>query len=337
MSEVQHAWLLKKFGQTKKAGHRYQYDISKYYPYDNNCPNHKNIHAGDIAILYEGKSLIGIAKIINIKQSEGEKERLRCPKCNCPTIKERENKKPPYKCDKCRYEFDGVSQLESCTLFTANFGDSFIDASNANIEFSLLRQSCPRFNVQLAINEINFAIIQNILQKELPRISRLSVSSEPSRIDKVDVQEENTDTEFDSYELNIKDYRKTVLRQIRERCGQEEFRQNLKYRYRNRCMVTGCQVIEAIEAAHIYPYRGLNDNNPENGLLLRADIHTLFDLDLMGIEPESLTIKFHPKVLSKKWYENFEGKKLKLLSPNQQPSQAALQYRWKCFQQSLQN
>ena len=32
------------------------------------------------------------------------------------------------------------------------------------------------------------------------------------------------------------------------------------------------------------PYRGTKDNHPDNGLLLRADIHTLFDLDMIGID-----------------------------------------------------
>jgi HNH endonuclease len=35
--------------------------------------------------------------------------------------------------------------------------------------------------------------------------------------------------------------------------------------------------LDILEAAHISPYRGEEDNHPENGLLLRADLHTLFD------------------------------------------------------------
>ncbi len=56
-------------------------------------------------------------------------------------------------------------------------------------------------------------------------------------------------------------------------------------RYEHRCVVTGCTVIAVLEAAHIRPYRRPEDNDVKNGLLLRADIHTLFDLNLLGIEP----------------------------------------------------
>ena len=60
---------------------------------------------------------------------------------------------------------------------------------------------------------------------------------------------------------------------------------------RYRCMVSGCQLVDLLEAAHIRPYRGENDNHPSNGLLLRADLHTLFDLDLLGIDPETLLVR----------------------------------------------
>lgn len=84
------------------------------------------------------------------------------------------------------------------------------------------------------------------------------------------------------------DWREVVERQIRERRGQQHFRDILRERYGDRCLVTGCEVLAVLEAAHIKPYQGEADNHPENGLLLRSDIHTLFDLDLIGIEPERL-------------------------------------------------
>ena len=77
-----------------------------------------------------------------------------------------------------------------------------------------------------------------------------------------------------------------VERQIRERRRQERFRDLLRARHGNRCLVTGCAVLAVLEAAHIKPYRGEDDNHPENALLLRSDVHTLFDLDLLGIEPD---------------------------------------------------
>jgi putative restriction endonuclease len=64
-----------------------------------------------------------------------------------------------------------------------------------------------------------------------------------------------------------------------------------------------------LEAAYIRPYRGEPDNHSDNDLLLRADIHTLFDLDLVGIEPQSITVHFHPAVKEGE-YKDLEGRVL---------------------------
>lgn len=129
------------------------------------------------------------------------------------------------------------------------------------------------------------------------------------------------------------DRRTRVVRQIAARRGQAEFRNALRRRYGNICLVSGCEVIDAIEAAHIVPYRGVEDNNPENGLLLRADFHTLFDLDLVGIDPGSLVVRLHDKLQDH--YGDYEGKRLLCPEPKR-PSRSALEARYECFRQRLQ-
>ena len=77
-----------------------------------------------------------------------------------------------------------------------------------------------------------------------------------------------------------------VLRAILTRRGQPEFRAALMRSYKGRCCVTGCNVEAVLEAAHIVGHaKGVN-YNVTNGMLLRADIHTLFDLGLMTIDRE---------------------------------------------------
>lgn len=122
------------------------------------------------------------------------------------------------------------------------------------------------------------------------------------------------------------------MRQIRERRGQRQFRDALLARYGKQCLVTGCEILAVLEAAHISPYRGENDNHPENGLLLRSDVHTLFDLDLIGIEPNHLLVVLHPKVASE--YGRFADVSLACVS-EQRPSREALRLRYDQFQQRL--
>ncbi len=129
------------------------------------------------------------------------------------------------------------------------------------------------------------------------------------------------------------DTRERVDRSIKIRRGQQAFRTDLRNRYGDICMISGCTLLDLLEAAHIKPYRGKNDNDEKNGLLLRADLHTLFDLNLIGIEPDTLTINIHPRARSA-GYDQFGGEKLRCPA-GKRPSKKALMDRWERFNERL--
>lgn len=93
------------------------------------------------------------------------------------------------------------------------------------------------------------------------------------------------------------DGRKRIARQIAVRRGQPKFRKEL-IAYFGECVITGCKDIAALEAAHIIPYNGDETNAIYNGLLLRSDIHTLFDLSLVKINPSSMAVEWAPTIKS---------------------------------------
>lgn len=84
---------------------------------------------------------------------------------------------------------------------------------------------------------------------------------------------------------NEPDARDKIDSSIARRRGQPEFRSKLLEAYGKRCAITGCDAVEALEAAHIRQYKEADLNDVTNRLLLRADIHTLFDRHLIGIDP----------------------------------------------------
>lgn len=130
---------------------------------------------------------------------------------------------------------------------------------------------------------------------------------------------------------SLKDERAKTLREIVERRGQPAFRNKLIAAYGGRCAVTGCDAVAALEAAHIVPYTGPQSNHVTNGLLLRADIHTLFDLDLIGINPESLTIWLAPAIKGTV-YATMQGQELLLpTKAANAPNHEVLVERWKRF------
>ena len=121
---------------------------------------------------------------------------------------------------------------------------------------------------------------------------------------------------------NVEDARKKTMAAIVRRQGQPAFRQALLTAYRECCAMTGCDIVEVLEAAHIVPYQGPHTNHVSNGLLLRGDLHTLFDLGLIAIEPATNLIVVAP-MLQGSVYGALHGQPLRAPStaasrPNEQ-------------------
>jgi len=72
-------------------------------------------------------------------------------------------------------------------------------------------------------------------------------------------------------------------RLTKQRIGQQAFKGLVLTSYDRRCAVTGNHIQPTLEAAHIQPVSRDGRNLVSNGLLLRSDVHTLFDLGYLGI------------------------------------------------------
>jgi hypothetical protein len=84
--------------------------------------------------------------------------------------------------------------------------------------------------------------------------------------------------------------RQAVVESIIKRRGQPGLRHALLAAYEGRCAITGCNAPDALEAAYIVPFHGRETHQPGNGLLLRADLHTLFDLGKIAIDTRTMTV-----------------------------------------------
>src|SRR5699024_10404677 len=73
---------------------------------------------------------------------------------------------------------------------------------------------------------------------------------------------------------------------VQPRIGQGAFRVIVTDAYHRRCAITGEKTMPVLDAAHIKPYSQNGPNLTNNGLLLRRDIHTLFDRGYITINEE---------------------------------------------------
>ena len=74
---------------------------------------------------------------------------------------------------------------------------------------------------------------------------------------------------------------------VRPRLGQGGFRILVTDTYNRRCAITGERTLPALEAAHIRPYGEGGEHDARNGLLLRRDIHSLFDAGYVTMIPDA--------------------------------------------------
>ncbi len=115
------------------------------------------------------------------------------------------------------------------------------------------------------------------------------------------------------------------------RLGQGTFRLGVLDAYERRCSVTGERIVPVLEAAHIRPYAAQGPHLVSNGLLLRSDIHRLFDLGYVTVTPKHefrvssrLEYEFHN---GRDYYE-LEGRPLIVLPKSRQERPASEYLEW---------
>ena len=116
----------------------------------------------------------------------------------------------------------------------------------------------------------------------------------------------------------------------RTRQGQGIFRKGLLVLYESKCALSGYTPNAVIDAAHIVPYAEGQDHDLGNGLLLRADLHNLFDDGLLRIEPKKLVVELS-KELSTSPYAEMNGAALRPRVDGTFPSLDALNQHYRSF------
>lgn len=69
------------------------------------------------------------------------------------------------------------------------------------------------------------------------------------------------------------------------RLGQRSFQAVVLDAYHRRCAISGTHIPPVLQAAHIRPVTAGGEHRLDNGLLLRSDVHTLFDRGYVGVDP----------------------------------------------------
>jgi putative restriction endonuclease len=308
----------------------YDDEVEQVYRYDSNVANHLRLAAGHFVLLRRDDEVVGAAVVTRVDSKAAKKAINVCPKCGSSGIKARRNALPRFRCFACKEQFaEPKRRFSEVTAFEAWYG-GFIRPS-APLSVDLFRGCWLQFNDQFSIKAMSAQGLDGVLRRHWPEAAELlRLSAAAGGIAPGDSDDEPPPDP--GYAPSPADQREKVMRQIRARRGQRKFREALLRAFGRRCVFSGCALVDLLEAAHILPYRGDADHHASNGLLLRADLHTLFDLNLIAIDPAGFELRLGA-ALAGFGYDDLEGKRLDPLAMRK-VSKVALKKRWAAFEAS---
>ena len=290
-------WLmLAKGDERQHGGNRGYSDIfDSTYVWDTTVPNYGRPQTGDLIAIWDGDILLGASVIERISETDAEKPRLHCPACNSTKIKKRKTLVPDYRChvQKCRAEFnerDLIEKLVRVKRYEAYYPAAWQEFAGV-VARGRLAGTCLAPKSQHSIRELDLdsflSLLSSAERSQLRRFGSLINSSEP--------EPEGGH----------------VQRLVRARVGQANFRARLLSRFGSCCAISGICPPESLEAAHLYSYANVGAHHDGGGLLLRRDIHRLFDLGLIAVDVATMTIEIATDIREFPQYSPFHGQRLK--------------------------
>ncbi len=296
------------------------------YSFGDHTPHHRHVSAHDIFFIRSQTQLLAIGRVQRIEAGSAEKSVQRCPTCGTGQLGFRSTRTNSYRCLYGHEFSQPAASTRNGTEYKAFFGLDYVEIS-ARIESAELRPFELTNSRQLSLRPCDVdGLMRYIVRRDRNAATTLkdwlAARALTLADDDADLAEPN----------DVLDEREHRYLGIRLRRGRKIFRDELVRRYGAQCMISGCATPALIEAAYIQPESVPKFNNPTNGLLLRCDLHTLFDLNLLGIDPDRLVVSIHPDLAASE-YKVFNDAPL-LVTSGRGPNRRALATRWERFREA---
>jgi predicted RNA-binding Zn-ribbon protein involved in translation (DUF1610 family) len=265
------AWLLMTVGDDRQHGGNAGYDdqADVYYTWDSTVPNHAQVRTGDPIAIWDKDRLLGISVIEEIEEETKEKLLFKCPHCGKAGIKARQTLAPRFKCYKCKTVFDTPdAQTATVTGYRSRHDAAWTSLENL-LSGADLRQLCQSPKSQLSMRPLRWDAFQDAV----------STRGAERAVDRV--IQRAPDLAFPQGH---------ILEIVRVRRGQRQFREHLLDAQGETCAFTGEAPARVLEAGHLYSYAELGVHHEHGGLLLRRDVHRLFDDGWLAVDPGTLKV-----------------------------------------------
>lgn len=269
----------------------YDEELGVYYSWDSTVNNASQISEGDLIAIWNKNQLLGFSIVDRIELDTATKKFFACPNCKKSAIKARRTMTPIYRCQECGGTFDEREETAGVVKVYRAFYESGWTPIDRLISGAQCRALAVSAKDQNSLRKINLSKFEALLG-ELPKV---------------------TTSRFRRRTTEIAGGHH--LRTVRIRKGQQQFRERLVKQFGYECAFSGTNHSIALEAAHLYQYSEHGVHHEGGGLLIRRDIHSLFDADLISVNPETLLIEVHDALKSIPTYKEIDGRKLRVEVP----------------------
>jgi hypothetical protein len=264
------AWLMLAVGDNREHAGNDGYDDlpSEHYSWDSTVANSTRPKVGDVIVLRDKDALLGVSVIDAIDVGEGTKQRRLCPVCSRSSIKQRRDLTPAFICDRreCRAVFDEpVEKTIDISTYRSRHDVAWVDMKG-ELSAGQLSPLCVMPKSQNSIREL-----------DLDRFRLAVVARGVSPMTPVEA----------ALRAIVGGHREAV---VRVRIGQPAFRRQLLEEFSDVCAFTGPSPRDVLEGAHLYSYAASGKHHDSGGLLMRRDIHRLFDLGHIAVNPDTLLV-----------------------------------------------
>lgn len=296
-------WILlavNEVARTHGGNEGYADNVDSTYAWDSTVAHHAEIAVGDRVAIRDEAGLLGISVIDDISRSSGPKLRRRCPQCRKTAIRRRRKKLPEWYCTKCESEFDNpIAELLDVEIYRSEHGAGWIDLADLGVSKTQLQTAQKSPQTQQSLRHANW--------DDLVAILRQGGADEATRrfVDALTTSSGGSEPEGFTH----------VLARVRR--GQKGFRDSMLGLYKNTCAVTGRQPEAVLEAAHLYSYAAVGKHHDHGGVLLRRDLHTLFDHGLLAIDPASQRVSVSGSLKPYEDYNCLTGRALAITLPTE--------------------
>ncbi len=238
--------------------------------------------------IWDKSVLLGISVIDAIERQEATKTVMKCRFCEKSTLYRRRNVSPKFRCYGCKKAFDEpVTVVQPVLQYRARYDAEWIDLTSTLLAPEI-RPLCVSPRSQLSLRPIVWSSLMAALRHRVTDRVHRQIPLDNSSVAREGHREIRT----------------------RARIGQSDFREKLLERFGENCALTGPTPPAALEAAHLYSYASVGKHHLHGGLLLRRDVHRLFDRGDLAIHPDRLSIDADPSLRTYKNYSPLHGRKL---------------------------